>query len=55
LILWAFKQTTRNLNQIAKRANEMGGVYAADIEDLRGRYDTLWEQAREILRRLSAL
>lgn len=46
---------TNNINQIARRANETGSVYAADLEDLRGRYDELWGQTKEILRRLSAL
>ena len=46
---------TNNINQIARRVNETGSVYAADIEDLRGRYDELWGQTKEILRRLSAL
>ncbi len=46
---------TNNINQIARRVNETGSVYAADIDDLRGQYDGLWGQAKEILRRLSAL
>ena len=46
---------TNNINQIARRVNETGSVYAADIEDLRGRYEGLWTQTKEILRRLSAL
>ena len=46
---------TNNINQIARRANETGNLYAADVEDLRGRYDELWTQTKEILRRLSAM
>jgi len=46
---------TNNINQIAKRVNSTGNVYAADLEDLRGRYDELWTQTKEILRRLSAM
>ena len=41
---------TNNINQIAKRANETGSIYAADIDELRSRYDELWEQTRRILR-----
>ena len=33
---------SNNLNQYAKRANETGSVYAADVEDLRTRLDGLW-------------
>ena len=46
---------TNNLNQIARRVNGTGSIYAADIDDIRGQYDTLWNQTNEILRRLSEL
>jgi hypothetical protein len=44
-----------NINQIAKRANETGSIYAADVEELRGRYEQLWEQAGAILQKLSEI
>ena len=44
---------TNNINQIAKRANETGNIYAADIDELRERYDELWGQARLILQKLA--
>jgi len=46
---------TNNINQIARRVNETRSLYAADLKDLRERYDELWGQTREILRRLSAI
>ena len=46
---------TNSINQIARRVNQTGSVYAADIDDLRGRYEELWTQTKEILRRLSAV
>ena len=46
---------TNNINQIARRVNETGSVYSSDINYIRGRYDALWGQTKEILRRLSAL
>jgi hypothetical protein len=46
---------TNNINQIARRLNETGSIYAADIADLQNSYDGLWAQAKEILRRLSAI
>ena len=46
---------TSNINQIARRVNETSSVYAADLDDLRGRYDEIWGQTKEILRRLSVL
>ena len=46
---------TNNLNQIARRVNETGNFYAADIEDITSKYENLWGQTKEILRRLTAL
>ena len=46
---------TNNLNQIAKRVNGTGNLYAEDIKDLRGHYDALWGQAKEVLRLLNEL
>ena len=43
---------TNNINQIAKRANETGNIYAADLDELRLRYDGLWGQAKTIMRKL---
>jgi len=44
---------TNNINQIAKRVNGTGNFYASDLKDLQARYNELWTQAKEILRRLS--
>ena len=41
---------SNNLNQYAKRANETGSVYAADVEDLRTRLDGLWDGMDQLLR-----
>lgn len=41
---------SNNLNQYARRANETGSIYAADVEDLRSRLDGLWEQMNRLLR-----
>ena len=40
---------SNNLNQYARRANETGSVYAADVEDLRTRLDGLWDAANKLL------
>ena len=47
------QRCSTNLNQYAKRANETGSVYAADIEDLRSRLDEIWELSRQSLARLA--
>jgi len=44
---------TKNLNQIAKRANETRSVYENDIKDLQTHYERLWGQAEAILRSLA--
>jgi uncharacterized protein (DUF1778 family) len=46
---------TNNINQIAKRANETGNIYSADLDELSGRYEEIWGQTKVILRKLSAL
>ena len=46
---------TNNINQIARRVNETGNAYAADFDEIRGQYDALWTQTKEILRRLTAI
>ena len=46
---------TNNINQIARRVNETGNFHAADLGNIKERYDALWAQTKEILRRLSAL
>lgn len=46
---------TNNINQIAKRVNQTGNVYAADISDLQARYEEIWAQAKTILQKLAAM
>lgn len=41
---------SNNLNQYARRANETGNVYAADVDDLRTRLDGLWDGMDKLLR-----
>ena len=47
------RRCSNNLNQYAKRANETGSIYLADLNDLQERMQQLWQLAREILVRLS--
>ena len=49
------QRCSTNLNQYAKRANETGSVYAADIEDLRSRLDEIWELSRQSLAHLASI
>ena len=52
---YLLQMCSNNLNQYAKRANECGKVYAADMEDLRQRLDELIDIGRKILARLAEL
>lgn len=49
------RYSSNNLNQYAKKAHEIGSIYERDIEDLKVRYDKLWDALNEILVRLSAI
>ena len=46
---------SNNLNQYAKKANETGSIYLADIQDLQARLDHLWLAAKELLVRLASI
>jgi cell shape-determining protein MreC len=46
---------TNNINQIARRANETGSIYARDVRTLQKHYEELWPQMKEVLRRLSSI
>ena len=49
------RKCSNNLNQYAKKANETGSIYEADIRDLQERFAELWEMAREMMTRLSSI
>ena len=44
-----------NLNQYAKRANETGSIYQADIQDLQERLDGIWSDMKEVLVHLASI
>jgi len=49
------RRCSNNLNQVAKRANESGQLYAADLEDLRSRLDELIAIGKQLLAKLTEL
>lgn len=49
------RRCSNNLNQYARRANETGSIYLADLNDLQERMQQLWQLTREILVRLSSI
>ena len=46
---------SNNLNQYARRANETGNIYEADIKDLQERLEEIWEDMKEVLVRLASI
>ncbi len=46
---------SNNLNQYAKKANETGNIYLADIKELQKQQDELWNVMKEFLKPLSNL
>ena len=52
---YLLQNCSNNLNQVAKRANESGKIYSADLADLRVRLDELIDIGRQILSQLAEL
>ncbi len=46
---------SNNLNQYAKKANETGNIYLADIKELQKQQDELWSAMKDFLKTLSNL
>jgi uncharacterized protein related to proFAR isomerase len=52
---WLLSNATNNINQIARRANETGSIYAADLNEITSLQDEIWVQQKEILHKLSKM
>ncbi len=46
---------SNNVNQIAKRANETGNIYVADILDIQSQLKTVWQQQDKLIRNLTKI
>ena len=49
------RRCSNNLEQYARKANETGSVYAAEIANLQNRLDEIWELTKQSLARLAAI
>lgn len=49
------RRCSNNINQLAKRVNETGRFYQADMDGLNEQMEKLWEEAKKILVALSAV
>ena len=54
-MLSLMRRMSSNVNQIAKRANETGRVYDADLEEIQNQQEEVWSAMREVLQKFSAL
>ena len=54
-MLSLMRRISSNINQIAKRANETGRVYDADLEEIQNQQEELWSAMREMLQKFSVL
>ena len=44
-----------NINQIAKRANETGCIYQADLKNVEKQQEEIWRLLKAVLQRLSSI
>ena len=44
-----------NINQIAKRANETGCIYQADLKNVEKQQEEIWQMMKKVLQRLSSI
>lgn len=49
------RRTSGNFNQIARRANATGRIYAEDIHDMKLMLEQIWEADNRILEKLAAI
>ena len=49
------RRSSNSLNQIAKRMNETGRVYDADMDDVLQNQERLWQAANDILTKLASI
>jgi len=47
------RNVSNNVNQIAKRVNETGNIYAIDFADIKIRLDEVYQQQDKIIRSLA--
>ena len=49
------RSVSNNVNQIARRCNEMRNLYAQDVEDLRKGYASVWTEIEKLLKKFEEL
>lgn len=54
-IVSLMRRTSNNVNQIARRLNETGRIYEADITDVHNRQEQLWNMLNSLITKLSGI
>lgn len=54
-IVSLMRRTSNNVNQIARRLNETGRIYEADIIDVHNRQEQLWDMLNSMITKLSGI
>ena len=54
-IISLMRRTSNNVNQIARRLNETGRIYEADITDVQKQQEQLWDMLNSLITKLSGI
>ena len=54
-MLTLLRFTSNNVNQIAKRVNSTGRIYAEDFAGIKTSLDSVWETANSIIKKLASI
>ena len=54
-IVSLMRRTSNNVNQIARRLNETGRIYEADITDVHNQQEQLWVMLNSLITKLSGI
>ena len=54
-IVSLMRRTSNNINQIARRLNEIGRIYEVDITDVQNQQEQLWDMLNSLISKLSGI
>lgn len=54
-IVSLMRRTSNNINQIARRLNETGRIYEADVTDVHNQQEQLWDMLNNLITKISGI
>ena len=54
-IVSLMRRTSNNINQIARRLNEIGRIYEVDITDVQNQQEQLWDMLNSLITKISEI